>query len=30
VWQRTAPGERDALVICLVSQGFGYADCALA
>lgn len=26
VWQRTLPGPRDALVRCLVSPGFDFAD----
>lgn len=26
VWQRTVPGEADALVSCLVSPGFDFAD----
>jgi uncharacterized protein len=26
VWQRTLPGDRDALVSCLVSPGFDFAD----
>jgi uncharacterized protein len=26
VWQRTVPGEHDALVSCLVSPGFDFAD----
>lgn len=26
VWQRTLPGEDDALVSCLVSPGFDFAD----
>jgi len=26
VWQRTVPGDRDALVSCLVSPGFDFAD----
>ena len=26
VWQRTVPSERDALVSCLVSPGFDFAD----
>ena len=30
VWQRTVPGDRDALVSCLVSPGFDFADFALA
>lgn len=30
VWQRTVPGERDALVSCLVSPGFDFADFELA
>ncbi len=25
-WQRTLPGEADALVSCLVSPGFDFAD----
>ena len=29
-WQRTLPGERDALVRCLVSPGFDFADFELA
>jgi predicted cupin superfamily sugar epimerase len=29
-WQRTLPGERDALVRCLVSPGFEFADFELA
>jgi hypothetical protein len=29
-WQRTVPGERDALVRCLVSPGFDLADFELA
>lgn len=30
VWQRTVPGEREALVSCLVSPGFAFADFELA
>jgi predicted cupin superfamily sugar epimerase len=30
VWQRTVPSERDALVSCLVSPGFDFADFELA
>lgn len=30
VWQRTVPGDRDALVSCLVSPGFDFADFELA
>ncbi|MEQ6903232.1 cupin domain-containing protein [Nocardioides sp. YIM 152588] len=30
VWQRTLPGEEDALVSCLVSPGFDFADFELA
>ncbi|MDO7868992.1 cupin domain-containing protein [Nocardioides jiangxiensis] len=30
VWQRTVPGEADALVSCLVSPGFDFADFELA
>lgn len=30
VWQRTAPGDGDALVSCLVSPGFDFADFELA
>jgi predicted cupin superfamily sugar epimerase len=26
VWQRTLPGRADALVSCLVSPGFDFAD----
>ena len=26
VWQRTLPGDQDALVSCLVSPGFDFAD----
>jgi predicted cupin superfamily sugar epimerase/tRNA(Arg) A34 adenosine deaminase TadA len=29
-WQRTLPGERDALVRCLVSPGFDFSDFELA
>jgi predicted cupin superfamily sugar epimerase/tRNA(Arg) A34 adenosine deaminase TadA len=29
-WQRTLPGERDAIVRCLVSPGFDFADFELA
>jgi predicted cupin superfamily sugar epimerase/tRNA(Arg) A34 adenosine deaminase TadA len=29
-WQRTLPGKRDALVRCLVSPGFDFADFTLA
>ena len=29
VWQRTLPGEADALVGCLVSPGFDFADVEL-
>ncbi|CAN5317581.1 cupin domain-containing protein [soil metagenome] len=29
-WQRTLPGEADALVSCLVSPGFDFADFTLA
>ena len=29
-WQRTLPGEADALVSCLVSPGFDFADFELA
>lgn len=29
-WQRTLPGDRDALVRCLVSPGFDFADFELA
>ena len=30
VWQRTVPGQNDALVSCLVSPGFDFADFELA
>ncbi len=30
VWQRTVPGVEDALVSCLVSPGFDFADFELA
>ena len=30
VWQRTRPGARDALVSCLVSPGFDFADFELS
>ena len=30
VWQRTVPGDSDALVSCLVSPGFDFADFELA
>ena len=30
VWQRTLPGEQDALVSCLVSPGFDFDDFELA
>ncbi|WP_109506851.1 cupin domain-containing protein [Nocardioides speluncae] len=30
VWQRTLPGDADALVSCLVSPGFDFADFELA
>ena len=30
VWQRTVPSETDALVSCLVSPGFDFADFELA
>ncbi len=30
VWQRTLPGDRDALASCLVSPGFDFADFELA
>ena len=30
VWQRTVPGDNDALVSCLVSPGFDFADFELA
>ena len=30
VWQRTVPGSADALVSCLVSPGFDFADFELA
>jgi uncharacterized protein len=30
VWQRTLPGEADALVSCVVSPGFDFADFTLA
>ncbi len=30
VWQRTVPGPADALVSCLVSPGFDFADFELA
>lgn len=30
VWQRTLPGEADALVSCLVSPGFDFSDFELA
>lgn len=30
VWQRTLPGDADALVRCLVSPGFDFADFELA
>jgi predicted cupin superfamily sugar epimerase len=30
VWQRTRPGPQDALVSCLVSPGFDFADFELA
>lgn len=30
VWQRTLPGEEDALVSCLVSPGFDFDDFTLA
>lgn len=30
VWQRTVPGDEDALVSCLVSPGFDFADFRLA
>jgi predicted cupin superfamily sugar epimerase len=30
VWQRTVPGDDDALVSCLVSPGFDFADFELA
>jgi predicted cupin superfamily sugar epimerase len=30
VWQRTLPGAEDALVSCLVSPGFDFADFELA
>lgn len=30
VWQRTVPGDADALVSCLVSPGFDFADFELA
>lgn len=30
VWQRTLPGDGDALVSCLVSPGFDFADFAFA
>lgn len=30
VWQRTLPGHTDALVSCLVSPGFDFADFELA
>lgn len=30
VWQRTLPGDADALVSCLVSPGFAYEDFELA
>jgi predicted cupin superfamily sugar epimerase len=30
VWQRTLPGEDEALVSCLVSPGFDFADFELA
>jgi uncharacterized protein len=30
VWQRTVPGDGDALVSCLVSPGFDFADFELA
>ncbi len=30
VWQRTVPGSGDALVSCLVSPGFDFADFELA
>lgn len=30
VWQRTLPGDGDALVSCLVSPGFDFADFELA
>ena len=30
VWQRTVPGDTDALVSCLVSPGFDFADFELA
>jgi predicted cupin superfamily sugar epimerase len=30
VWQRTVPAEHDALVSCLVSPGFDFADFELA
>ena len=29
VWQRTLPAAHDALVSCLVSPGFDFADFAL-
>ncbi len=29
-WQRTLPGHADALVSCLVSPGFDFADFELA
>ena len=29
-WQRTLPGDQDALVSCLVSPGFDFADFELA
>ena len=30
VWQRTVPGPTDALVSCIVSPGFDFADFELA
>jgi predicted cupin superfamily sugar epimerase len=30
VWQRTLPGDQDALAACLVSPGFDFADFRLA
>jgi len=30
VWQRTVPSDADALVSCLVSPGFDFADFELA
>jgi predicted cupin superfamily sugar epimerase len=30
VWQRTIPNATDALVTCLVSPGFDFADFTLA